>query len=468
MMRTKRITSIVAILCLFLMLFCSAFSTVSRAEAVFGDVNADGFADMKDVLSYRRYLAHMQGAATDLDGDGACTMKDVLFLRQYLVGCINANGEKTGETIPVRTSATTTTTKAPVKTEMRAVWVAYYEVEAVLKSTAAATKTAIDTLMANIASYGANAVIWHVRAYSEAYYNSKYFPVDPTVSPLLKAGFDPFDYAVKSAHSHGLELHAWINPYRIGSTLDRAKCSDTFLFNGKYYYSPASSTVRTLVTNGAKEIVQNYAVDGIHLDDYFYPEGISTSAQTFDIGYTSSAGSLANWRRKQVSTLIKNMYTELHKIKSSISFGVSPGGTIAKDRDNMYADVETWISTAGYIDYICPQVYFGMEHATAAFETRVSQWCAVPRAKGVKMYIGLAVYKAGLLSDAYAGTGKTEWATHSDILAREVKSLRKRSDVQGFMLFSYRYMNLSAFNSAENDVSIAKKEIANLIAEMKK
>lgn len=444
----KKVLSFLLICCVLCSCFCS-FS-VCRAATIFGDLNQDGSADLKDALFLRNALVKSTTTSSmDLTKDSLVDMRDVLFLRKYLAKAIDKDGN-------------------PIRNEMRAIWVAYYEVESVLKSTPAATKTAIDTLMSNVASYGANAVIWHVRAYSEAYYKSSYFPVDPTVSPLLSAGFDPFSYVVSSAHAHGLELHAWINPYRVGSTLERAKSKDTFLFNGKYYYSPASSNVRTLVINGAKELVQNYAIDGIHLDDYFYPEGISTTAQSFDIGYTSAQGSLANWRRKQVDTLISNMYSAVHSIRSSISMGVSPGGTIAKDRDSMYADVEKWMSTKGYLDYICPQIYFGIEHQTAAFETRMNEWRAVKRASNVNLYIGIAAYKAGLKSDPYAGSGKTEWATHSDILAREVKLCRKYADVQGFMLFRYQHMTLSAFSSSENDLTIAKKEISNLIAEMKK
>ena len=233
-------------------------------------------------------------------------------------------------------------------------------------------------------------------------------------------------------------------------------------------FSCASANVRKLIVNGAKELTKNYKIDGFHLDDYFYPTGISTSAQSFDIGYTASAGSLANWRRNQVSTLIKNIHTAVHSINDKISMGVSPGGRIERDRDQGYADVEKWLSTAGYVDYLCPQVYFGMEHSTAPFEKLVKQWCAVKRASGVKLYIGIAVYKAGILNDQYAGSAKTEWAEHSDILVRQIRFLRSRSDIQGYMLFSNRFMNLSAFDSATYNVAISKKEVINLIKEMKK
>lgn len=448
----------------------SEASEVSFPETL-GDVNGDGDISMKDVLVLRMHIARLpvviRESCADVYADDSLDMKDVLLLRQYIAQWDVQFGPQPTTTTAATTTTTATTQSpepAPVE-EMRAVWVAYYEVANLMKGSADATRTAINTMLDNCAACGANAVIFHVRAYSDAYYDSDVFPLNYSVKALIQSGFDPLTYAVSAAHARGMQLHAWVNPYRIGPSADNARCGDTFEFNSRYYYNPASAKARTLILNGIRELVAGYDIDGVQFDDYFYPDGISAQKQAFDTGYTS--GDLGAWRRAQVSTLIRDAYALVHSVKPNAVFGVAPAANLENNLTRLYADVPAWMAD-GVLDYVCPQVYFGFRNAAQPFEQNVAQWCALPRASGVRVYAGLALYKAGLREDTWAGaSGKTEWLGGGDILARQVRALRARPDVDGFMLFSYGYLMQTSFGSADNDLSVAAAEIQNLIREIR-
>lgn len=130
------------------------------------------------------------------------------------------------------------------------------------------------------------------------------------------------------------------------------------------YYNPGSEEARQLIVDGVKEIVANYNVDGIHFDDYFYP----TTDASFDSGtyaaYQNSGGtlSLADWRRENVNILVRQTYAAIKSINPSVKFGISPQGNMSNNYNVQYSDVAKWISTSGYVDYICPQVYFGFQN----------------------------------------------------------------------------------------------------------
>ena len=424
-----------------------------------GDANGDGDVNMKDVLALRLFIANLpvelQKADADVYTDASLDMKDVLLLRKFIAQW------------DVRFGPPQPDEPADVEDEeFRAVWVTYYEVASLMKGSAAATRDAIDAMLDYCAGAGVNAVFYHVRAYSDAYYHSAVFPQNRSVRALIEGGFDPLTYAVAAAHERGLQLHAWINPYRIGTTADNARCDDFFEFNSRYYYNPASKAVRALILDGIRELVAGYDIDGIHFDDYFYPDGISADPQPFDVGYTG--GDLAAWRRAQVSALIRDGYALVHSLKEGVAFGVSPAANLENNLGRLYADVPTWMAE-GWLDYVCPQMYYGFKNAGQPFDQAVAQWCALPRADGVRIYVGLALYKAGLLEDTWGGrSGKTEWIDDGgDMLARQLRLLRSRDDVDGFALFSYGYLMPTTFQDDDNDLTIAATEIENLLAEIR-
>ena len=179
--------------------------------------------------------------------------------------------------------------------EFRAVWIAYYDFDKSKNYSKEDFTSYIQEMFDNVKNMGMNAVMVHVRPFGDAMYKSKYYPWSYYASGEQgkDPGYDPLQIMVEQAHAKKLQIHAWINPYRVSTTwnygtdvtklskknparkwLTNKKTKDdryVLSFGGALYYNPSVKKVRTLIVNGVKEIVNNYDVDGIHLDDYFYP-----------------------------------------------------------------------------------------------------------------------------------------------------------------------------------------------------
>ncbi len=382
------------------------------------------------------------------------------------------------EDTKISTTTVITTTTQPVLVapsgELRAMWVSYMELNALFSgcSTAEKAKEAIDGILNTMEEFKLNTLFFHVRANSDAFYPSAYFKPATSVNKLIATGFDPLGYAVEAAHKRGIALHAWVNPYRAGK--DKTYLvSDIPTFtdsSARYYYVPSSTAAQQLILNGIRELVNNYAIDGIQYDDYFYPSNVLDATTVYGYesadyeAYQESGGtlSIAAWRRAAVDTLIAGTHA-ITKAKNRI-FGVSPAANAQNTYDKLYADPKKWMAENGYIDYICPQIYTGFEHSGSPFDKTTDEWLSYPRHSSVKLYVGIAAYKAGLLSDTWAGNGKTEWALHTDILKRSVLYLRSKN-VSGMAFYSYSYLKPDQVSglSLTNDVSVARGEIENLL-----
>ncbi len=360
--------------------------------------------------------------------------------------------------------------------ETRAVWISYLEYQSVLQGkTKSQFTNSIKTMFGNLAKDGFNTVFVHVRSHSDAMYDSDIFPwsVYCTGTEGNDPGFDPLGIMVSEAHSAGLKIEAWINPYRIkgnSNTSKIAKSSPAYkwLDTGKVvvlesgiYYNPADEDVIDLIVSGVEEIVRNYDVDGIHFDDYFYP----TTAESFDKEYyneyKANGGNLklAAWRRQNVNILIKEVYSAIKSIDSSCRFGISPAGNMDQNYNTLYCDVYTWVTSKGYVDYICPQIYFGFNNKSKPYLDVLSEFSDMITRNDVELIAGLAAYKIGA-EDTYAGdSGKREWIENNDILARQITAARNESRYSGFAL--YRYDSL--YNPASGVKSAVKAERNNLL-----
>ncbi len=374
-------------------------------------------------------------------------------------------------TSSVTTKKPTTTTRPKTETqEMRAVWFAFSDINALIgNKSVAQAKAALDAAMKKVADFGLNTVVFHVRANSDAYYASDIFQPAASVKNQIEAGFDPLAYAITAAHKNGLELHAWVNPYRIGANKNYAACDDIFTYNNRYYYIPTSVEAQALILNGVRELMA-YDIDGVQFDDYFYPADAcaeNTPASFEKDAYTAyqkagGTGTPGDWRRANVNALVRSVYQIVHQKKGCV-FGISPSSDVGMNYSQMYADIKLWMRSGGYVDYICPQIYYGFDHATAAFDDQTDLWCSYPRHSSVKLYVGLALYKTGIYTDTYAGaSGKTEWANHDDVMRRSVEYLRGKKAVGGFMLFRYAHLTASAARDTSFDKDIAQKELDNL------
>ena len=272
---------------------------------------------------------------------------------------------------------------------------------------------------------------------------------------------------VECAHKSGLKIHAWINPFRVsssdnidslpqGSPAKKLIGTDSViqLKNG-IYFDPASTDVHALIYDGVREILDGYEVDGIHIDDYFYPTRDESIDRAEYEAYVSGGGDkgLNEWRRDSVSAFAAGLYSLVKSYGSDKIFSISPAGNIDGNENTLFADVELWLSTPGYADYIIPQVYFGFENQSLPFEKTAKRWASVSDGR-VGIIWGLAAYKCGT-QDKNAWSGSSEWAENSDIIARQLSFVRPLNAYCGFALFSYSYM----FGKINEN---AKKEMQNL------
>lgn len=171
--------------------------------------------------------------------------------------------------------------------------------------------------------------------------------------------------------------------------------------------------------------------------------------------------SLGDWRRENVNILIRDVYSAIKAADTSIRFGVSPQGNNSNNYNSQYIDVDKWLSNKGYVDYICPQIYFGFNNSTSPYTETVALWNNKIKVSGISLYIGLAPYKIGL-TDTWAGSGKNEWIHDSSILARQVQSARDYKKYGGFALF--RYASLFAPDSSvKSQVEKEKNALADIL-----
>lgn len=356
------------------------------------------------------------------------------------------------------------------KNELRGVWLSYYEINVnSSRDTREEYSAYIREMFSSFQPYGITDVFAHVRAYGDAMYKSNIYPTSAYAAGTQGAElpFDPLGVICEAAAEYGLRVHAWINPYRVHNGTDinelsadnkarqwynEASNEDVAVVGDKIYFNPASQRAQQLVLEGAREILQNYPVSGIHIDDYFYPPDCGDFDSVQYAAYLSSGGTLdlASWRRNNVNELVKGLYSTVKCFGSDRIFSISPGGNIDNNLNSLYADVGLWCK-GGYADMIIPQIYFGFEHGTHAFDKCLNEWLSL-KGEGVMMPVGLGLYKSGS-EDAYAGTGKNEWQTRTDIAARQVQYSRSvQSD--GFVIFS-----CSCFDDTDTS---AAAELSNL------
>ncbi|MEG1016740.1 MAG: family 10 glycosylhydrolase, partial [Oscillospiraceae bacterium] len=348
-----------------------------------------------------------------------------------------------------------------------AVWVSYLDLKEMLKNPQDASAR-IDDSIKTMKSFGVTDVYFHVRQFGDALYRSEVFPsAECTVYDDIPENF--LKSAVESAHANKIRIHAWINPYRLfkgesetyKSFLSRIEKLDSraVLRTGStLMLNPASAEARKLVVNGVEEIIGEYEVDGIHLDDYFYPADIGNLDSEDFKAYVKGGGTLGinEWRRENVSCLIREVYAAVHEdVERKLVFGISPDASIERDFNSHFCDVELWCANEGYVDYICPQIYYGYENETMPFLSVLAQWEKI--CKKVDLIAGLGFYKAGAV-DKFAGVGSGEWQKNIDIIARQYKQAEQSKTCLGVALYRYE----SVFAPSGDSAAVAVLERYNL------
>ncbi|MGN0554473.1 MAG: glycoside hydrolase family 10 protein [Candidatus Fimenecus sp.] len=361
--------------------------------------------------------------------------------------------------------------------ELRAVWVNYNELSMKTYENGGTEndfRLKAAQMCENIRADGLNTVIVQVRPFCDAFYPSKYFPWSAylTGTQGRAVDYDPLAVFIDCAQAQNLSVQAWINPYRVLPSTEWALLSadnparkwyeagktENLLLTGEgIYLNPASTEVQTLLLNGVREILENYAVSAIHLDDYFYPTtDYAVDADSY-AAYLAAGGTLSqdDWRRENVSAFVSALYATVKAVNPQVQVVISPGGDLERNYNTLYADVARWAREPGYVDVLLPQLYYGFENEKKPFEATALEWANLQYADGVSLCYGLAAYKCGK-ADAYAGAGGTEWTEHTDILARQVSYCLALARCDGFAFFTYS--SIYQQNSEEN----VKKELKNL------
>ncbi|MGZ8294020.1 MAG: glycoside hydrolase family 10 protein [Telluria sp.] len=298
-------------------------------------------------------------------------------------------------------------------------------------------------------SMNMNAIVLQVRPSADAIYPSKLEPWTEYLSGTQGVGpqpwYDPLKFWVTEAHARGLELHAWFNPYRARNANARSPMSETHISRanpsavksyGKFLWmDPGEDSASKQTLDVILDVVRRYDIDGVHLDDYFYPYPIeapnATGAETAALDgaapkteldfpdqpawnrYVQGGGKLDrhNWRRDNVNRLIENIYKGIHREKSWVRFGISPFGIGKPDRrpptisgfsqyDKLYADAELWLEK-GWVDYFTPQLYWPRSQTPQAYDTLLDYWLA-QNPKGRHMWPGLFTSRIGMATKSYA------------------------------------------------------------------
>ena len=323
-----------------------------------------------------------------------------------------------------QTNAANNAAKAP-KREFRGAWIQCVNSQWIGMSTADMQRT-LTFQLDELQKDGVNAIIFQVRAECDALYKS---PIEPWSRYLTgRQGtapqplWDPLEWMVDECHKRGMEIHAWINPYRAKtkSTSDLAAShiakrhpERVFSYDGLLILNPAIDANREYICRVAADIVRRYDIDGFHIDDYFYPYPANGKPIPDDKQFNASKRGFSDrgdWRRDNVNMFIKQLSDTIHSIKPWVKFGVSPFGIYRnvsswtygsntrglQNYDDLYADVLLWIDK-GWIDYCVPQLYWAIGNKNADYETLIRWWNAF--AGGRPLYIGEDVERTVTTAD---------------------------------------------------------------------
>ena len=344
------------------------------------------------------------------------------------------------------------------KEEMRGVFISYMELNTYIRDKDIDTaKENINTIIKNIRDNNFNTIILHVRSYDDSIYDSTIFSLSKSVILNDGSHFDVLKYFIDKCDD--IDLYVWINPFRITRPNEEID-KDTFAYRYKdsdvvkkvgdiYYYNPSSPIAINHIISGILELLQKYKFKGLLFDDYFYPSKDIDTIEYEEYKKNNDI-SLEDYHLMIINDFIKEVYSRVKKVNKDILFGISPDGNIENNYNKNYADVKTWCSNDGYIDFIMPQLYYGFHNTNKPFKDTMEEWSSIITNDNIKLYSALAFYKVGT-RDLYAKDGINEWVENSDVIKRQIILLRNNTKYSGFSLF--RYDNL--FNkNLYNDNSI--------------
>jgi N-acetylmuramoyl-L-alanine amidase CwlD len=323
---------------------------------------------------------------------------------------------------------------------------------------------------------GMNALIFQVRPMGDAFYPSAYAPWSSYLAGSLgtSPGYDPLKFALEEAAKRNMEFHAWFNPFRISSDrnfniteyLNRLPDTSPLKANPQWivryeggesvlhWINPGIPEAREYLIETVLEVVKNYDVDGIHLDDYFYPYPIAgvefpdeNEYQLLGTGFSNKG----DWRRENVNSFVSELSKRIKAEKSHVRFGISPfgiwkngiasGGSETNGLssfDSLYCDSLKWVNSS-WIDYIIPQIYWNFGFTPAAYEKLIDWWTKQVRGKNISLYIGHAAYKAA------EDSNNEPWRNVEEI-PNQIKYNREFEEIKGSSFFSVRDVLFNSLN----------------------
>ena len=333
-------------------------------------------------------------------------------------------GGADGITSPTPVTPPDTVTPS-VQREMRGLWVATVaNIDWPSRSTLTADQQRAELLdiLNKAALIHINTIVFHVRPAADAVYQSSLEPWGAMLTGTqgTSPGYDPLAFAIQEAHARGMELHAWINPFRAGNTADTLRLARTHVFYTRrdlvrvyasnIWLDPGEPDVQDHSIRVIKDIVTRYDIDAIHADDYFYPYVVNDAAgrpipfpdsATF-AKYGAGVGR-EDWRRANIDRFVERMYTEVHAIKPTIKVGISPFGiwrpgfpTGVNGLDayaSIYADSRKWLQR-GWVDYLAPQLYWSIAAPQQSYPALLDWWINESQITSKRhVWPGLAAYR---------------------------------------------------------------------------
>ena len=319
-------------------------------------------------------------------------------------------------------------------------------------------------ILDSLQAIGINAIIFQVRPTADALYDSELEPVSHWLTGQQgswgeQTPWDPLEWTIEQAHARNMEVHVWLNPYRV----NLAKTDTSILapdhimrrhpewfwcYNKQWYFDPGQPITREWICSIVQDIINRYDIQAIHMDDYFYPYPVGKQqipdTETF-VQYPRGFTDIRDWRRDNVNLAIQDISATIHECREGVEFGISPFGVWRNasvdstgsattagitNYDDLYADIRLWIQN-GWIDYVLPQLYWEIGKAAADYEILAHWWAKEVRGTDCKLYIGMAPYR--LVEDKKKSSNP--WATGNEI-SRQMRLNRTIPEISGECFYS--------------------------------